>query len=69
MNKERIEQIARELFETDGNMYAIRESIKQAVNESLEDAAREQDKRSTERHGYDKYGDAAVIRRMKNSLI
>lgn len=41
MNKERIEQIARELYEDESkDLYTIHQAITQAVNEALEDAAK-----------------------------
>ena len=78
--KARIEQIARESGflpvhfnrssrKTEYSAYPDElEKFANAIrNEALELAAREQERRSTERHGHDKYEDAAAIREMKVS--
>lgn len=68
--KDRIEELANRAYESGdidtGPLYgSIHSAITTAVNEALELAARELEKRCGERHGYDKHDDAAAIRKLK----
>ena len=63
-----LDALADEVAKRIGAIYDIeplRAALAQVRDEAMEAVANVQEKRSTERHGWDKYGDAAAIRAMK----